>query len=76
MLGGITKHGDTYLRTMFVQGARAVMRFAHHRSDRQSLWLKQLLQRRHKNVVVIALANKIARVAWAVLARRDIYRAS
>lgn len=76
MLGGITKHGDTYLRTMFVQGARAVMRFAHRRSDRQSLWLKQLLQRRHKNVVVIALANKIARVAWAVLARRDAYRAS
>jgi len=59
MLGGITKHGDTYLRTMFVQGARAVMRFAVRRSDRQSLWLKQLLQRRHKNVVVIALANKI-----------------
>ena len=76
VLGGITKHGDTYLRTMFVQGARAVMRFAHRRSDRQSLWLKQLLQRRHKNVVVIALANKIARVAWAVLARRNAYRAA
>ena len=44
-LGGITKHGDTYLRTMFVQGARAVMRFAHRRTDRQSLWLKQLLGR-------------------------------
>jgi transposase len=75
MLGGITKHGDTYLRTMFVQGAHAVMRFADRRTDRQALWLKQLRQRRHRNVAVIALANKIARIAWAVLARRDAYRA-
>jgi transposase len=76
MLGGITKHGDTYLRMMFVQGAQAVLRYADRRSDRQSLWLKQLLTRRHKNVVVVALANKLARVAWAVLAQRQAYKAS
>jgi transposase len=76
MLGGITKHGDTYLRMMFVQGAQAVLRFVDRRSDRQSLWLKQLLTRRHKNVVVVALANKLARVAWAVLAQRQAYKAS
>ena len=75
-LGGITKHGDTYLRMMFVQGAQAVLRYVHRRSDRQSLWLKQLLTRRHKNVVVVALANKLARVAWAVLAQRQAYKAN
>jgi transposase len=72
-LGGITKHGDTYLRTMLVQGARAVMRFVGRRTDRQALWLQRLMRRRHKNVVVIALANKIARIAWAVLAKRVAY---
>jgi len=76
MLGGITKHGDTYLRMMFVQGAQAVLRYVDRRSDRQSLWLKRLLTRRHKNVVVVALANKLARVAWAVLAQRQAYKAS
>ena len=76
LLGGITKHGDTYLRMMFVQGAQAVLRFVDRRSDRQSLWLKRLLTRRHKNVVVVALANKLARVAWAVLAQRQAYKAS
>lgn len=72
-LAGITKHGDTYLRTMLVQGARAVMRFVARRTDRQALWLQRLIQRRHKNVAVIALANKIARIAWAVLTRRIAY---
>jgi transposase len=72
-LAGITKHGDTYLRTMLVQGARAVMRFVARRTDRQALWLQRLVQRRHKNVAVIALANKIARIAWAVLTRRVAY---
>lgn len=75
-LGGITKHGDTYLRMMLVQGAHAVMRFAPRRNDRQSMWLRQLLLRRHKSVVTVALANKIARVAWAVLVRGDAYRAT
>jgi transposase len=75
-LGGISKHGDTYLRMMLVQGAHAVMRFASRRNDRQSVWLRQLLLRRHKSVATVALANKIARVAWAVLVRGDAYRAT
>jgi transposase len=58
---------------MLVQGTRAVMRFVGRRTDRQALWLQRLMQRRHKNVVVIALANKIARIAWAVLAKRVAY---
>jgi transposase len=72
-LGGITKRGDTYLRMMLVQGARAVMRYVHRRADRQALWLQRLMQRRHTNVAAIALANKIARIAWAVLVRRAPY---
>jgi hypothetical protein len=72
-LGGITKHVDVYLRTMLIQGARAVIRFVARRSDSQAVWLQRLMQRRHKNVAIVALANKIARVAWAVLTRRTAY---
>jgi len=72
-LGGITKHGDVYLRTMLIQGARAVIRFVARRSDTQAVWLQRLMQRRHKNVAIVALANKIARMAWAVLTRRTAY---
>ena len=72
-LGGITKRGDVYLRTMLIQGARAVVRFVTRRTDRQAVWLQRLMQRRQKNVAIVALANKIARVAWAVLTRRTAY---
>lgn len=63
-LGNISKRGDTYLRTLLVNGARAVVGRSAHNS-----WLERLLQRRHFNVVVAALANKMARTAWAVLAK-------
>jgi transposase len=72
-LGRITKRGDTYLRMMLVQGARAVMRYVHRRTDRQAVWLQRLMQRRHTNVAAIALANKIARIAWAVMVKRVQY---
>jgi transposase len=65
---GITKRGDAYLRTLFVQGARAVLRTVARRRDRLGQWLQQLLTHRHKHVVAIALANKMARIVWAVLA--------
>ncbi len=61
---GISKRGDTYVRTMLMHGARAVIA----RSSRSS-WIERLLERRPYNVVVAALANKIARTAWAVLAK-------
>jgi len=64
------------LRMMLVQGAHAVMRFAPRRSDRQSVWLRQLLLRRHRSIATVALANKIARVAWAVLVRGEAYKAT
>ena len=61
---GISKRGDSYVRTLLVAGARAVIA----RSARSS-WIDRLLQRRHINVVVVALANKMARAAWAVLTK-------
>ncbi len=73
-LGGITKHGDTYLRTLLVQGARAVMRFVGRRDDRHSCWIKAVMQRRHVSIAAIALANKTARIAWAILASNDSFK--
>jgi len=61
---GIPKRGDSYLRTLLVAGARAVIT----RSTKLK-WIELLLERRHCNVVVVALSNKIARTAWAVLTR-------
>ncbi|MES2888537.1 MAG: IS110 family transposase [Pseudomonadota bacterium] len=61
---GISKRGDTYLRTLLIAGARSVIA----RAERSS-WITRLLERRHYNVVVVALANKMARTAWAILAK-------
>jgi transposase len=74
LLLGVTKQGDTYLRTLFVQGARAALQVVGRRDDAQSRWLKQLLLRRHKHVVAVALANKLARVVWALLAKGESYQ--
>jgi transposase len=71
---GITKRGDTYLRTLFVQGAWAVMRVSRHHDDPQSLWVRGLLTRRHKHVVAVALANKLARTVWAALAKGEAFQ--
>lgn len=67
---GISKHGDVYLRTLLIHGARAVLRHLAHRAHRTDDWLRRLLARRHKNVAAVALANKNARVAWALLAHQ------
>ena len=64
---GISKRGDSYLRTLLIHGARAVIRTAKHKEDRLSQWVTALLERRHPNVVAAALANKTARIAWAML---------
>lgn len=63
---GISKRGDTYLRTLLIHGARSVMQAAR-RKDCKSGWLHDLLQRRNANVAAVALANKNARIAWALL---------
>lgn len=71
---GISKRGNSYLRKLFVQGARAVMRFRAKQSSGLSAWLERLSSRTHHNIVSVALANKLARIAWAVLAKNEIYR--
>ena len=63
---GISKRGDGYLRTLLVHGARTVMRHAKHRDDALSRWVMNLAARKHANVAIVALANKTARMAWAI----------
>lgn len=65
---GISKRGDTYLRTLLIHGARAVIRFAENKVEPES-WLRKLIARRNKNVAAVALANKNARIIWALLSR-------
>jgi transposase len=64
---GISKRGDVYLRTLLVHGARSVVARAKHKDDRLSRWVTGIAQRRHPNVAAVALANKTARMAWAML---------
>jgi transposase len=72
---GISKRGNRYLRRLFVQGARVVMQYPHRQASGLSSWLDQLLSRAHQNVVIVALANKLLRMAWAVLCKNEVYRA-
>jgi transposase len=72
---GISKRGNKYLRRLFVQGARSVLQHREKQSPGLSQWLAQLLARAHQNVVVVALANKLVRTAWAVLCKNQCYRA-
>lgn len=67
---GMSKRGDAYLRTMLIHGARSAVRTAKGKNDPLSNWINKLLERRHSNVAVVALANKTARLAWA-LVRND-----
>ena len=72
---GISKRGNKYLRTLFVQGARSVVQQRNKQSPGLSKWLAELLSRAHQNVVIVALANKLVRMAWAVLCKNERYRA-
>lgn len=74
LLLGITKRGDTYLRTLMVHGGRAVVRYATNKNDAFSGWLRRLLARRHKNIAVVAVANRNARIAWALLTQDRTFR--
>jgi transposase len=71
---GISKRGNPYLRTLFVLGARAVLQKRMHQSPGLSCWLQRLSSRKHGNVAVVALANKLARMAWAVLTKNEPYQ--
>jgi transposase len=70
-LGRITRQGNTYLRTLLFQGARSAVTSAHQRSDRLSRWIVQLQARVGWYRTLVAVANKHARILWAILAKRE-----
>jgi transposase len=73
-LGRISKRGDGYLRKLLVHGARTVLLWSRRKKETRSLWLEALLARRPTNVVLVAMANKTARVVWALLSRGEAFR--
>jgi transposase len=73
-LGNITKRGDRYLRSLFTAGALAVIRYAKIHGTKHRPWLTALLARRPTKVAAIALANKLARMAWAMMSKGERYR--
>ena len=70
MLLGISKRGDTYLRTLLIHGARSVVSSPKQHGP----WVEQMNKRRPQNVVIVALANKMARTIWAILAHGRPYQ--
>ena len=75
-LGGITKRGDTYLRTLLIQGAKSAVMTAHRRQDKISNWVVSLRERSGWQKAVVALANKNARILWAVMTRGEAFDAN
>jgi transposase len=74
VLGGMSKRGNQYLRRLLLQGAMAVIRRVEGKTDPRSVWLQRLRARRGTQVAAVALANKNARILWALLATGDSYR--
>lgn len=70
---GISKRGDCYLRTLLIHGGRAVVKAAQDKDDPLSRWVNDLVRRRNKNIAAVAIANKNARIAWALLTKNEAY---
>jgi transposase len=71
---GISKHGNRYLRKLFIHGARTVLHLVRDRTSPIAAWADRLKERAHVNVAAVAMANKMARIAWAVLTKRERYQ--
>lgn len=74
MLRGISKRGNRYLRTLYIHGARSVLNASAKKTDRFSLWAQAVLARRGHNKACVAVANKMARMAWVIMAKGETYR--
>jgi transposase len=74
-LGRTSKRGDKYIRSLLIAGAVAVLRHARNRPTRDGAWVRAMLERKPTKVAAVALANKTARIVWAVMTRGDGYRA-
>ena len=75
--GAIERHhkaGNTYIRRLLVIGATSVIRYARSKAPGTAEWLKKLLERKSARLASVALANKMARIAWSVLTRGEVYR--
>ena len=71
---GISKRGNVYLRTLYIHGARSVLRHCANKKDKFSRWAQALEQRRGYNKACVAVANKLARIAWVIMAKGERYR--
>jgi transposase len=71
---GISKRGDAYLRSLLVHGARSMIRTAKAKDDRLSQWVMKIATTRHPNIAAVALANKTARIAWAMMVKETDYQ--
>jgi transposase len=74
VLRGISKQGNAQLRTLLIHGARAVVRHAHKKTDALSRWVTHLVETKGKNRAAVALANKMARIGWAIIATGQSYQ--
>ncbi|MGO2456455.1 MAG: IS110 family transposase, partial [Vibrio casei] len=74
VLLGITKRGNPYLRTLLNHGARTVLKNCEGKNDRLSLWAQKLKKEKHYNQACIAVANKLARIVWAVISKDEEYQ--
>jgi transposase len=71
---GISKRGDSYVRSLLVHGARAMIQMAKHKEDHLSLWVMRISNNRHPNIAAVALANKTVRMAWAMIRKGMDYQ--
>jgi len=71
---GITKRGDSYVRSLLIHGARSMVNAAKGKDDRLSLWVLGISSKRHPNVAAVAMANKTARIAWAMIRKGADYQ--
>jgi transposase len=74
ILLGFSKCGDRYLRTLLIHGARSTLYYVARKRDRRSVWLTGLRERSGANIAAVVLANKNARVLWAILSRNEEFR--